>query len=105
MTKKPEPLLWLDSARGVFIPRDFATSMAGMRDSVANVTTLDWTTLEAGPELGGDSSNYWETWTEVEAHAIVTYEGVEYRVYQDTDCWLIPVGMEWDDEADWFVWP
>jgi hypothetical protein len=23
----------------------------------------------------------------------------------DSDCWLIPVGMEWDDEIEDFVWP
>ena len=28
-----------------------------------------------------------------------------YRVYQDGDCWLIPEGMGWSEETEFFVWP
>jgi hypothetical protein len=30
---------------------------------------------------------------------------VKYHVHQDGDCWLVPVGMTWDDEADGWRWP
>jgi hypothetical protein len=25
--------------------------------------------------------------------------------FADRTKWLIPVGMEWDEKADWFTWP
>jgi hypothetical protein len=102
MTQKPEPLLWLNDARGIYIPRDFATSFADRAKSVTGVIDEDWAILEAGP----DNESYWDTWTDVEAYAIVTdHNGNKYHVYQEGDCWLIPCGMEWSDKEGWFVWP
>ena len=102
MAKKPEIMLWLDSARGVYIPRDFAQSFADRAKHVANVTADEWQTLENGP----DDEWYWETWSGVEERATVTDEnGFKYRIYQDGDCWLIPVDMEWDEETEWFKDP
>ena len=104
MSEKPEPLLWLNDARGIYLPRDFAQSFGDdlRMKAVANVSDEDWAILEAGP----DHENYWDTWCEVEQKARVTMpDGIEYGVYQDGDCWLIPVGMEWSDDTDWFVWP
>jgi len=99
---KPEPLLWLSDARGIYIPRDFATSFADRAKSVKGVSDEDWAILEAGP----DHEYYWDAWSDVEANAIVTDDdGVEYGVYQEGDCWLIPMGMEWSDEEGGWVWP
>jgi hypothetical protein len=101
MTRKPEPLLWLNDARGVYIPRDFATSFADRAKTVAGVSGDDWEILEAGPE----HELYWDTWNDVEQNAVVTDDkGHKFRIHQDGDCWLIPEGMEWSDE-DGFVWP
>ena len=103
--KKPEPLLWLDSARGQYIPRDFATSFDDRAARVLNVTDEQWATLEGGPELGGDESIYWDVWCEVSDAAVITLNGVSYTLDLSGDLWLIPVGMAFDDEADWYVWP
>jgi hypothetical protein len=98
---KPEPMLWLSDARGIYIPRDFATSFADRSKSVIGVSPEDWEALEAGP----DHEWYWETWADVCDSAIVTDEkGVKYRIHQDGDCWLIPADMVWSDETEFFVW-
>src|ERR1700758_4250225 len=102
MTKRPEMLLWLSDARGIYIPRDFAASFADRAKHVSGVKDEDWAVLEAGPY----HEWYWEAWEDVCRDAIVTDEnGVKYAVYQDGDCWLIPEGMEWSDETGTFEWP
>ena len=70
---------------------------------VYGVTDEDWAILEAGP----DHASYWDAWAEVEAKALITHSvtKINYTIHQDGDCWLIPVGMEWDDETEWFIWP
>lgn len=99
---RPEPLLWLDDHRGVYIPRDFAGSFADRAKSVVGVTDENWTILEAGP----DHEWYWEAWAEVCDGATVTDDnGVEYTVWQDGACWLIPAGMEWSAKDEFFAWP
>ena len=100
--QRPEPVLFMDSARGQFIPQAFAKAWADRSVSVANVSDDDWAALEAGP----DHSEYCDAWVEVCDSAIVTdINGVKYTVYQDGDLWLIPVGMTYDDEADAWRWP
>ncbi len=99
---KPEPMLWLSDSRGQYIPRDFASSFADRAKSVSGVSDEDWAILEAGP----DHAHYWEAWEDVEARAVVTDDnGAKYTIYLDGNCWLIPEGMLWDDEANFFVWP
>jgi hypothetical protein len=101
MTKQPEPLLWLNDARGIYIPRDFAKSFNDRAKAVSGVSDEDWAILE-----DPDHEFYCETWQDVCDNAVITDpDGIKYTVYQDGDCWLIPVGMEWDDETDFFVWP
>ncbi len=96
---KPDQLLWLSDSRGVYIPRDFALSFTD-RSDVSGVTAEQWEILE-----DSHHTEYWETWDEVLDDAIVTDEkGVQYRLYQQGDLWLIPIGMEWDEETDDFVW-
>jgi len=99
MTKKPEPRLWLSDSLGQYIPRDFTTTLDRVR--VAEVDDEDWMALEAGP----DHEHYWDAWLEVERKALIVLDDGVYRIHQEGDCWLIPVGMEWDHERDWFVWP
>ena len=102
MSSKPEIMLWLSDARGRYIPRDFANSFADRAKTVSGVSDGDWITLENGP----DTEWYWEAWDNVCNSAIVTDEnGVQYRVHQDGDCWLVPDGMEWSDENETFQWP
>lgn len=95
-------LLWLSDARGVYIPRDFALSFADRAKSVTGVDQETWETLERGPT----DEWYWEAWESVLGYArIHDPKWGEYRVYQDGDCWLIPNGMDYDEETDSFVWP
>lgn len=99
---KPDMMLWLSDSRGVYIPRDFANSFANRDKDVSGVNANDWTTLEAGPE----DEWYWDAWTRVCDGCVVTDEhGNQYTVWQDGDCWLIPVGMEWNDDIGTFAWP
>ena len=100
---RPEPMLWLSiDARGIYIPRDFALSFNDRAKDIAGVNHEQWVILEAGP----DHEHYWEVWVEVCDSAIVTDEhGIKYSVYQDGDCWLIPEGMEWSNDIDFFAWP
>jgi len=102
--KRPEPILFLNDARGVYIPRDFATSWDSeeRKRRVAYVADEEWVILESG----SDHRYYWDVWLNVCDNAVVTDDnGIKYHVYQDGDCWLIPVGMEWDEEADGWRWP
>jgi len=100
---RPEPKFWLDSSRGVYIPRDFAESFTDRVNSVTGVSAEDWKVLEAGPEQPDD--DYWEVWVSVLDTAIVRFNGVTYHPYQMNDLWLIPEGMEWSDDEEFFVWP
>jgi hypothetical protein len=96
---KPDIVLMLDSARGRYIPRDFAEIVD--RKSVSNVLNIHWAILKAGP----DHEHYWDIWQDVEQNAVVTIDDVRYRLHQDGDLWLVPDGMEWSDSEDCFVWP
>ena len=97
--RRPEPELLLTDARGIYAPRDFATSVDHSR--VTGVTVAMWDILQEGP----DHDEYWDVWAEVLNDAEVTGHGTVYTVHQDGDVWLIPVGMEWSDGTDFFVWP
>ena len=102
MTKRPEMLLWLSDARGVYIPRDFAQSFIDRDKHVSGVTAEDWAILETGP----DNELYWDTWSEIEQNAVVTDEhGNKFTLYQDGDLWLIPEGMEYNERTDSFDYP
>ena len=98
---RPEPLLWLDDHRGIYIPRDFANSFSDRATAVSGVDAETWKILEAGP----DHEFYWDAWHDVLNDATVTDDGTTYTVYQDGACWLIPAGMEWSDSNEFFVWP
>jgi hypothetical protein len=99
--KKPEMRLWLNSAHGVYIPRYFAHSFDERPTQVRGVSDDEWKILEAGPE----HEHYWDVWDSVERNAIVKLGDVEYFVRVDEDVWLVPIGMEWSDSEDAFVWP
>jgi hypothetical protein len=94
-------MLWLDDHRGVYIPRDFANCFTDRAKFVQGVTDEQWAILEQGP----DAEFYWDVWTEVLDNATVTDGKTVCRLYQDGALWLIPEGMEWSDENEFFVWP
>jgi hypothetical protein len=102
-TQKPTPdiILWLTDARGIYIPRDFATSFTDRDRDVTGVSAEDWAILE-----NPDHEHYDDTWSDVLDKAIVTdLDGVRYRLHQDGDLWLVPEGMEWLDDKEVFAWP
>lgn len=101
MTAKPDTILLLSDARGIYIPRDFANEVKP--ECLSGVTEEDIATLKAGP----DHEWYWEAWQSVCDSARVTdpTTGTVYTVYQDGDCWLIPEGMEWDERNECYAWP
>lgn len=95
-------MLWLSDARGIYIPRDFAQSFENRDKHVSGVSEQDWGILEYGP----NHEHYWDTWQNVCDNATVTdTKGNKYSLHQEGDLWLIPEGMEWDDETENFVWP
>lgn len=109
VTKRPDVLLWLDDHRGIYIPRDFAQSFVDRDSCVREVTAEQWADLDAGPDggldsVGAGSESYWDTWATVCDNAIVTMDGVEYRLNQDGALWLVPVLMEYDEESDSYIW-
>ena len=49
---------------------------------------------------------YWDVWTDVLDNAIITGDdGIPYLLFQDNDLWLIPAGMEWSNDLEFFAWP
>lgn len=98
---KPEPMLWLSDARGVYIPRDFVNSFANWAN-VSGISDEDKAALQAGP----DHEWYWEAWMTAIDHAKVTDDkGNTFFIHQDGDCWLVPEGMEWDEANEFYRWP
>jgi hypothetical protein len=102
-TNNPDPLLWLEDSRGNYIPQAFAQSFADRDKDVSGVDAEQWAILEAGPE----HEHYWSTWDDVMDSARIKIDEVEYCVWQDGDVWLIPDGMEYnEDKQTWpWVWP
>jgi hypothetical protein len=103
--KHLEPLLWISDARGLSIPRDFANCFISLVERYRRVDGVEddqWRILEEGP----DNSEYWKCWDEVLRDAVITDDnGVKWTLYQDGDLWLIPEGMVWSEDNDFFVWP
>lgn len=104
MNELPEGAeLFLDSARGIYIPQNFAEIVK--RKCVEGVSAEQWAILEEGPE----HEWYWEAWDEVLNSAVLTNPdtGQRFTPYQDGDLWLIPENAEWpdpwaeDDLMDW----
>lgn len=95
----PNEDIWLciSDSHGIYVPRRFA-ELFGDR---ANLPEDDLAILKAGPE----HEHYWETWEAVLDRVTLTEDGITYRLWQDGDLWVVPVGMEWDNEADGWVWP
>lgn len=101
---RPEPELLFDSASGTSIPRRFAEEMK--RDAVAGVDEETWDILAQGDI--DENEWYYEAWDGVLDHAVITdSDGTKYRlaVNDNGDVFLVPEGMEWDEETEWYRWP
>lgn len=79
---------FLDSARGQYIPRDFAQIIK--REFIQGVS------LELLDSLAKEDSNesefYWDDWVTVCDNAKIVHDCVEYTLHHDGDLWLI----NWD---------
>jgi hypothetical protein len=99
MTKQCEPILYLPDSYGIYLPQNFARRWVHV-GIIPGVDQETWDILLAGP----DHKDYSEAWSEV-LESIVVINHTAYRLYQDGDLWLVPEGMTWDEEKDWWVWP
>jgi hypothetical protein len=100
---KLKPVYFINEHHGIHIPKIFANFFDNCELKLEGVTEETLKILKAGP----DEETYWDAWNEVEEDGIVvdTMLGIRYRVFQNGDCWLIPVGMEWDEKTELWVWP
>lgn len=78
-------VLFLDSARGQYIPRDFAQCIKREFISGISTETLDF----LAQENSNESPDYWDVWFSVLDTCKVTYNGGEYMLHQDGDLWLL----------------
>lgn len=76
---------FLDSARGQYIPRDFAQIINRKYLKNVNPELLD----NLAKENSNDSEFYWEDWEVVLNNAKIVFDGVEYTLHHDGDLWLI----------------
>jgi len=91
--------LILSDARGVYIPRDFATDnyneIAVDHCAAWGISKEDASILASGP----DHEFYWETWDDVLNYAKYTDEkGNEYCLSQDGDLWALCYDRMTDEE-------
>ena len=87
----------MDSARGVYIPRDFVD---GFTLSKWNLDPESWavkTCLE-----GPDAEGYWDAWIEILERAEFHRDGHVWRLYQDGDLWAICEDLMTDYERENF---
>lgn len=89
---------FLDSARGQYIPRDFAQCIN--REFLHGVSgeTLDSLTKENSNE----DEFYWDDWEIVLSNAKIVFDGVEYTLHHDGDLWLINFSLMSDEEKQNF---
>lgn len=81
-----DAILLQDGARGIYLPRDFATMCD--RACVSGVDPEAWSILADGP----DHDLYWDAWDEVLNSATLTdFNGKRYCLWQDGDLWATPI--------------
>lgn len=87
-------ILFLDSARGQYIPRDFAQYIKREAVTGVNPATLD----KLAEEDSNSREDYWELWQEVLDNARIAHEGYMYNLHQDGDLWLYNYGLMTEQE-------
>lgn len=89
---------FLASARGQYIPRDFA--------QIINREFLHGVSDEILDSLAKENSNdeeyYWEGWETILANAKIVFDGVEYTLHHDGDLWLVNFNLMSDEEKQNF---
>jgi len=104
-TMKPAPFIISDGTYGIYGPQRVAKSIVANRSAWTNVDLEALAICLCGPSTPG----YFEAYDEIEATARFTDANGDVfflawnPVYSDA-C-MIPVGMEWNDEKEWFDYP
>ena len=98
---KDNVILLLSDARGIYIPRDFASDFNFGEDGWQGVSQEDREDL-SDPE----NEWYWEMWDKVlsNAHYIDELSGKVYHLYQDGDLWAVCFPSLTDEEKRNFGW-
>ena len=94
--------LFLSDRRGVHIPRDFI--QVTRPECIRGLSDDDRDVLLSGP----DHVHYWDVWDHVLNTVTVVDafgDGIEYRLHQDGDLWLVDTRAEWDDVNETWVLP
>lgn len=86
--------LFLDSARGVYIPQNFAESIS--LEDWTGIKPEDLETLKEGP----DAEFYWDVWTSV-LDCAESKDG--YVLHQDGDLWLVKRDAATEDLNAYFA--
>lgn len=130
-----EPELFLDDHRGIYIPRDFSEAidprcwfgvtseeLGILGDPQHDLYWEVWSEVCDGAVafIPSDASRYLAATivamdaahtadsagdTAERDRILATLTGERWSLYQDGALWLIPDGMEWSDEQEWYVWP
>ena len=91
-------ILFLDSARGQYIPRDFAQTIK--REYIKGVS------LELLESLAKNDSaeydDYWDDWHFVLDNAKILFNGAEYTLHHDGDLWLVNFDAMTEQEREDF---
>ena len=91
-------ILFLDSAIGQYIPRDFAQSIKRECVKCVNLELLDLLAREDAAEY----DDYWDNWHHVLDNAKIVSNGVEYTLHHDGDIWLIDYDAMTEEERENF---
>lgn len=101
-----QPVLWVDSRHGMYIPQAFVESTIGSAIENVSEETLD--ALKMGPDM----EHYYDAWSTLLDNAVIretnfNSRDVLYFVHQDDmgDVWLIPQDMVWNEENEWWSYP
>lgn len=98
---KPNIILLLSDARGIYIPRDFASGFNFDEDGWQGVSTEDLEVL-SDPH----HEDYWETWDAVLSNASYFDKpsGKVYHLHQDGDLWALSFESMTEEERINFGW-
>ena len=91
-------ILIADNHHGIYCPQVAITNILAMGanihgDSCSNQESLK-DDLATVIDDGHNHEWYWDSWSNIETSAEVTYNGLVWRIYQDGDVWLVPIEVE-----------
>ena len=87
-----DAVLLIDSAAGVYIPREFAQDFAHLVTNADDLREeLDFLARTDPHETDEDAAErYWEDWNRVLDEAVLEIDGARFRLHHDMDLWAVP---------------